>query len=1342
MSQATSVKTVEPVDAANSADSARGAKPVGWLTRLGGVLAPMRVDVTLAFGSAFVLVIANLITPLLIQRVIDSSRTRGVVGWMLVAIAVITAIKFACTFGRRWFAGRVSIDVEASLRQRVHDHLQTLDPLTHDALSQGQIVSRTNADIGLISQLLAFGPIMLANAATLVLAVLVMAFLSWTLTIAVALMVPLLAIVALRLRNQIHPANLHAQQVVGELATTAEEAISGVRIVKAFAQEERETLRFETKARELFGSRLRIARLQGRWAPLLGVIPAFTGLAILGIGGRLALAGKLSTGELVAFLAYLTQLLMPIRMLGMLIAFAAQARAGAERVFEVLDLNSNVVDAPHATPLNSGPGAVELRNVSFEFVKSQPVLQGVSLRVEPGEIVAVVGASGSGKSTLALLLNRFFDPTVGAVLIDGQDVRAHTLESVRGSIALAFQDAFLFSDTVRHNIAAGRDVSSTDVETAAVLAGADRFIRALPNGYDTVVGEQGMTLSGGQRQRVALARAVLGGVTGGPGRGPRILVLDDATSAVDAVTESEIHASLRNAMDGRTALLIAQSRSTLSLADRVVVLDGGRIVASGTHRELLDSEGDGPERYRELFGQLPDQPPEPTQAAAQSSAPIDVMSGTGRGGPGAGTGGGWSMAATPEALARMATLPPVRDEPTSTPAAVVGEALQDVSGLSMWDLLSRQRGPLAISALLVVAEAAGGLALPALVRWSINAGLLKNRSEPLAIAMVIGVLIAIVGALISRAQVVRTGKISEDVLYRLRVRVMAHLHRLGVSFHERELSGRLLTRVVGDVDALASFWQSGVVTLLSSGASIVGVSVLLLLFDPTLALVALAALPPLFLATTWFRSRSGRSYAAVRERVATVNADLAESFNGVRVTQATAGESVATARFAKTVAEHQKARQKAQFLASIYFPIVEALNGITTICVLSIGAHRVASGQTTTGDLAAFVLLVAAFFAPVQQLVMVFDQWQQADAAVVKLRTLFNEQPDVVDEAESWSKSASAAPQNSSVTAKPHVETAGSRASTSTSDSSSTSVSAPATTSESKAAPSSTSVSAPATKSESKAAPTSTSASRLLPKAAPSTVSLELRNTSFQYGPTLRPVLRDVDLVVHSGETVALVGETGAGKSTIVKLVARFHDPTSGAVLADGHDLRSIPLQSWRRQLGYVPQEAVLFSATLADNVAYGRPDTSRARIEEVGHLVGLDRVAARLSDGYDTTVTNRGRSLSAGERQLVALARAALVDPQVLLLDEATANLDLATEAVVQRALGVLTEGRTTLLVAHRLDTARRADRIAVLADGTIVELGSHDELVGLGGRYAEMWERFDAKVSDRAGASLSVAG
>ena len=509
---------------------------------------------------------------------------------LALAIAAAGVLRLGLTMVRRIVAGRVSLAVEFDLRERFYAHLQRLELGFFDGQQTGQLMSRATVDLSSIRFFLGYGLIFLTqNMLTIVLAGAVMIVIEPWLALLALAPVPLVVYTASRYNRLSRPAVQEVQQRLAELTAEAEESISGVRIVKAFAREEHQLRRFGRAVARVFDQSIYSTRLQAFFSPLLGLLPQIGIALVLLIGGRQVIAGNLSLGDFTRFYTYLAMLAAPMRMLGMAMGMAQRAIASGNRLFEILDREPRIEAPPGAPPLPEGRGRVEMRGVTLRYDGASPALSDVELTVEPGRTVALVGPSGSGKTSLAALIGRLYDPSEGSVAIDGADVRSVDLASLRSQVAVVGDESFLFSAGVAENIAYARPGASREqIEAAARRAQADGFIRALPDGYETLVGERGWTLSGGQRQRVAIARALVAD--------PRVLVLDDATSSVDARTEAAIKAGLREAMAGRTTFIVAHRLSTIALADEIVVMDGGRIVDRGTHEELLAGCG----FYREI----------------------------------------------------------------------------------------------------------------------------------------------------------------------------------------------------------------------------------------------------------------------------------------------------------------------------------------------------------------------------------------------------------------------------------------------------------------------------------------------------------------------------------------------------------------------------------------------------------------------------------------------------------------------------------------------------------------------------------------------------------------------
>jgi ABC-type multidrug transport system fused ATPase/permease subunit len=560
--------------------------------RLMGFLRPYRRQLWGSLVFAWLAMGMTVLIPWLIGRAINAIENGDKPDLLPLAIVIVVAgiLRLGLTMVRRVVAGKVSLAVEFDLRQLFYAHLQRLELGFFDSQQTGQLMSRATVDLQSIRFFLGYGLIFITqNLLTIALASAVMFVLEPWLALVALAPAPFVVYAASRYNRVSRPAVQEVQQRIAELTAEAEENVSGIRIVKAFAREEHQLHRFRRAVSRVFDQSIYSTRLQAFYSPLLGFLPQLGIALVLLIGGRQVIAGNLSLGDFTAFYTYVAMLAGPMRMLGMTLGMAQRAIASGNRLFEILDREPQIESPPDAPPLPAGGGRVELRGVTLRYDGAAPALTGIDLTIEAGRTVALVGPSGSGKTSLVALIARLYDPSEGSVGIDGADVRSVDLVSLRSEVAFVGDDSFLFTASIAENIAyAQPEASREEVEAAARRAQADGFIRDLPGGYDTLVGERGMTLSGGQRQRVAIARALLAD--------PRILILDDATSSVDATTEAAIKTGLGEAMAGRTTFVIAHRLSTVSLADEVVVMDSGRIVDRGTHEELLEGCG----FYREI----------------------------------------------------------------------------------------------------------------------------------------------------------------------------------------------------------------------------------------------------------------------------------------------------------------------------------------------------------------------------------------------------------------------------------------------------------------------------------------------------------------------------------------------------------------------------------------------------------------------------------------------------------------------------------------------------------------------------------------------------------------------
>jgi ABC-type multidrug transport system fused ATPase/permease subunit len=571
-----------------SDEGSTSASPSGWRTfaRLLGFLRPYKGSLALSSILAIASQVTGILVPVLTGVVIDEldgGQDGRFLASVIAAIVVLGLVRGALMYGRRVISGRQALGVEYDLRDELYSHFLRLSFGFYDRSQTGQLMSRATIDLQSVRFFLGYGLIFFAqHVVTIVAVTVVLFFYSWELALVALAITPVIVLTAYRYSRVSQPVLRDVQQTLADVATVAEESITGVHVVKSFAQEEARSRRFANAANTVFTRTLAANRQRAVYVPQLTFLPLVAQALVLLAAGRMVISGSLSLGAFFAFNLLLAMLVMPVRMLGMWIGQAQRAIAAGERIFEILDEPEEVADSPDAQPLPPGPGEVVFEDVSFGYDPERLVLDDVDLHIPAGTTIALIGHTGSGKTTLATLVPRFYDATAGRILVDGVDVRLLVRRSLRREIGVISQDPFLFSASIRDNIALGMpDAPHEAVEAAAHAAQAHEFIEELPHGYETVVGERGITLSGGQRQRIAIARALL--------IDPRILVLDDATASVDATTEAKIRAGLREVMRGRTTIIIAHRLSTIALADEVVVLDEGRIAARGTQTELLES---------------------------------------------------------------------------------------------------------------------------------------------------------------------------------------------------------------------------------------------------------------------------------------------------------------------------------------------------------------------------------------------------------------------------------------------------------------------------------------------------------------------------------------------------------------------------------------------------------------------------------------------------------------------------------------------------------------------------------------------------------------------------------
>ena len=1184
----------------------------------------------LACGFVCLLLTSGLgiLGPELMKRAIDSgiaydyaageaSGSRSLIIWLGVLMLVVSVARGVFGFGRQYLSEMVSQLLAFELRMAMYDRIQRLSFEYHDHAQTGQLMSRATQDIEGIR----FFVIMLAMAGFIVVwyaGIWAILFsLDWRLALLSLACMPFVLQRAWHLGKRLEPVWNEVQESLAQMGTVLQENLTGVKVVRAFGREVFEIGKYAERSQQLFDAGVFAGRVQAFNTPLMTFMFSLATAIVMLFGGIAVVGGDMTVGELTQFSSYLAMLVWPVAMLGNVVTMLSRGLASGARIFEVIDAQSKVQEAEDACELGRAEGHVQFEDVAFSYAPADSLHEGaphlgpLSFECAAGQTVALVGATGSGKSTLVNLLPRFYEVDQGRVTLDGKDVRDVSLASLRRNVGVVQQEVFLFSASIRENIAYGAsDASFADIVAAARAAHLHDFIESLPGGYETEVGERGVTLSGGQKQRLAIARTLL--------VAPSVLILDDSTSSVDAETEYQIQQALKALVKDRTTFVVAHRLRTVMDADLILVLGNGRIVERGSHEELM-ARG---EVYPDLVGhQIVDEP-----AASSAVASPDSTS---DGGTSDNTG-----------VAGLAQEGDLVDE-------VAADRIYDHSVVyRLLARLLRYKVLLVTTVVSMLLTTATTLAPPWLIGYPIDHPIGNGRvlgldvAEPsLLLVFLAFVVVGLIGWASQYVNMLATAYLGNTVIYDLRTEMFAHLQTLSMAFYDRHQVGRLMSRVQNDVGAVQEVLAGIAAMLVGDLVAMAAVILILFAMNVELALLTLSIVPVL-IGTLYVWQRHGRRiFSRVPQAISVVNASLQENISGAKAVQTLSREEQNLAEFEAVNRANLEANLGAARYSAGMEPIVAVLTGVASALVIIFGGFLVLDGALLPGALIAFSIYVGRFFDPIYRMAWMYTVLQRAMAGGQRVFELLDVEPDLAD--------------RENAVGMPTIRG-----------------------------------------------------------------SVQFDHVRYSYVEGTE-VLRDIDLSIAAGETIALVGATGAGKSTLANLVNRFYDVSGGSLRIDGVDVRDVTQASLRPQIGVVLQTPFLFSGTVRDNILYGREGAGEEDMLVATRAIGADAIIRRLEAGYDTHVEENGGNLSLGERQLISFARTLLANPRILILDEATASIDTQTEATLQEALRQLLEGRTAIVIAHRLSTIQDADRVIVMERGRITESGSHEELLELGGAY-----------------------
>jgi ATP-binding cassette subfamily C protein CydCD len=1195
------------------------AKGVRWRIILAAVVGMLAV----VAGVARLAVAA-----VVIFKIIHEDAAFSSLAWPLLGMVGLILARSGLQYLQEVISHHTASVVKVALRERLYNHCLALGPGYFDQTRTGDVLMSLAEGVERLEAF--FGRYLPQMIVAALAPVLIFAFMA-IIDFRTGLVFLAFALLTLVLPNLFHRwtrnSSMARRDAYGALGADFLDAVQGLPTLKAFGQSRARGLLLADRARTLFRTTMGV----------LAANSATSALTILGIsaGAAVALAwgavrvsnGELELRALLIVLMLGVEIFRPLRELTQLYHDGMIAMSSAEGIFDIMDAQVEVVDAAAgAAPLDLSP-EITFEGVDYAYSGGRrPALHDLSFTLKAGETLGLVGPSGAGKSTIVWSMLRFFDPQNGRILLGGTDIREIPLEQLRDQMAVVTQDTYLFHGTVAENLRfGGPGATQEQLEAAAQAAHAHDFISHLPQGYDTIVGERAVRLSGGQKQRIAIARALL--------KDAPILVLDEALSSVDAENEARIQEALDHLMEGRTTLIIAHRLSSVVKADRIIVLEDGRLVESGNHSELVAAGG----VYAELMAQqqdLEDDHVNLPEAAHAPEAPAH------------------SAVQDAEAFVPQPAHQGEGHHHHAVPSGGAAHAPASALGIfTVWrrlfQLVSPWRGELALTFLLGLAHHSSVIGLS--VISALLVGQVITGGDLNVLLWMLGVFVPL-AAFFTWAE----SWVAHDLAYRLlaemRVDVYNKLDPLTPSYMVRRRSGDLVSIVGGDVELVEFFFAHTITPAFVAVLVPAGVLATLAFVAWPIALVLSPFLVAVAISPFMAQKRSEGLGEELRSQLGEVHAHMVDSIQGMREISAFGQGPARTAEMVDN--SWRFAHFQLRFLKERAFQIgfIEGMTALGGLAVLTMGVWLMTQGDISRPQLILSVILSVAAFGPISDIARTIKQLMETLAAARRLFVVHDEPVSVTDGPGVHAHENGQASKNGGSPA------------------------------------------------------------------------LSFDHVGFSYGHGEAQALHGVSFDVESGQTVALVGRSGAGKTTCANLVMRFWDPGEGHVRLSGHDLRDFELEDLRRQIALVSQDTYLFNASIRDNLSLGKIDATDEEIEDAARQANAHEFISAFPDGYGTLVGERGMQLSGGQRQRISIARAILKNAPVLILDEATSHLDAVNERQVRQALETLMEGRTTVVIAHRLSTIRDADRIVVLDNGHAVEQGTHHDLLASHGLYSQL--------------------